>query len=100
MGHEEPLVLLGKGCQRDILQAQLEHDLQGSRQLALASVDQHQVGDRGPAGIGGSLGLSAVRGAPRGRQTLEAPAKHLAHALEIVHAVDGFYLEAAVLRTL
>ena len=96
--HEEPFVFLGQRGQRDVVQPQFQHHLQGRGELPLAAVNQHQVWDGGPAVLRGALGsiifrdssvhgcMAVPRGLAGGGQALETSAQHLAHTVEVVHA--------------
>jgi hypothetical protein len=85
---------LGQGGDGDVLQAQLLEHLDGDAELALAPVDQHQVGRVGEAlpGVDALLPLLQVVG--------EAPGEDLGHRGEVVLAVESADLEAAVVGAL
>jgi hypothetical protein len=87
-GHEELLALLGQPGDRDLVEAQLAQDGEIGRQLALAAVDEDQVG-QGPAELLRAPLLAGLR-------PLEPAPQHLGVAGEVVLAGDALDPEAPV----
>ena len=87
-GQEQLLAFLGQAGQRDIVEAELGEDLGRGADLALAAVDDHQVGQP-PAELLGTALLGR-------RCPPEAPPEDLLVAGEVVGAVDRLDPEAAI----